>query len=328
MKRKQKFWLGLGLVIVIHGGLFWFKQGQDFLWFQQDDYLGYARQLISGEEIKQSWLFPGLPMLLVLGKGLVGNLETAAIMIAGLSLVGIYGLSFLLVGDWWFAVGVTVFPPMVFEQTSKLSTASLVMLAWLAAYYLYSQGRFRWASLVTALAALVRPVAGCLGLAMLVQFWRQKRFRELGVNGLILSLGWLILWWFNLRVFDQDLGYQLKMYQGVGRVTVGVVQLGKDVVRAIDWGYWRILASGLVYLVLSVGLVVEIWKSKAGVMIKWWAGLVLAFVLILGPVPMLEEYRRYISVLFPLGLVLMYERFKAYSLMWGVVMVIFLMAFW
>ncbi|AKM79024.1 MAG: hypothetical protein UX85_C0003G0181 [Candidatus Beckwithbacteria bacterium GW2011_GWB1_47_15] len=328
MRLAPKFWWGLGLVLILHGVMFWVKQSQNPLWYQQDNYVGYARGLIEGGGIDQPWLFPGLAMLIAAAAKAVGSVVVAATGVAAISLAAIYALAYLMTYDWLFAAMISLFPPIVFEQTSKVSTTGLVVAGWLGAYYLYSKRRGYWASLVTVLSALVRPVAVILGVAWLIDLGTKGKYKEALINGLILGLFPMGLWLFNRQVFGEGVFYQAKMYQTLGPVRVGIVQFGRDILRAVDWGYWRILASGLTYLGLSLVLVGMIIKSRAEVLIKWWAGLTLVYVLAVGPEPLLEEFRRYIAVLFPLGLVVLYPRFKPYRLVLGVLMVMSLAAFW
>jgi hypothetical protein len=138
----------------------------------------------------------------------------------------------------------------------------------------------------------------------------------------------LLLAGFNRFYLNSDILHQAREYQAVGLLTMPIVQLVKDVIRAIDWGYWRILISGLGYIGLSLGLVVKTIKRTGdflsqgdGLMIKTWAGLTLIYVLAVGPIPMLEEFRRYIAVLFPLILIVNFKVLgKSKLFRWGSVM--------
>ena len=333
MKKNWKFWLGLGLVVGIHGCLFLIKAGRDPLWFQQDNYLGYAEAIVKGlrtgaVEFEESWLFPGLSWLLYILSWVTGNLISSGIGLMGVSLIGIYYLSYLMLKDWHYALIVTLFPPIVLEQTSKLSTESIVMFLLIFSYYLFSKKKYLLMSGLLGLATVVRLISGSLWLGLGLSLVRARKWKTLIASGGVFSSFLLLLAGFNRFYLNSDIWHQAREYHAVGLLTMPIVQLAKDVVRAIDWGYWRILISGLGYIGLSLGLVVKTVKRTGdflsrgdGLMIKTWAGLTLIYVLAVGPIPMLEEFRRYISVLFPLILVVNFKVLgKSKLFRWGSVM--------
>jgi len=339
MKQNWKFWLGLGLVVGLHGCLFLIKAGRDPLWFQQDNYLGYAEAIIKGlrtgvVEFSDGWLFPGLAWLLYALSWLTGDLIRSGIVLMGVSLIGIYYLSYLMLKDWHYALIVTLFPPIVLEQTSKLSTEAIVMFLLIFSYYLFSKKKYLLMSGLLGLATVVRPISGCLWLGLGLSLIKARKWKTLITSGGVFSAFLLLLAGFNWFYLNSNIWHQVRQYQALGSITMPIVQLVKDVIRAIDWGYWRILISGLGYVGLSLGLVVKTVKRTGdllsqgdGLMVKTWAGLTLIYVLAVGPVPMLEEFRRYIAVLFPLILVVNFKVLgKSKLFRWGSVM-LSLMAF-
>jgi len=333
MKQNWKFWLGLGLVVGFHGCLFLIKAGRDPLWFQQDNYLGYAEAIVKGlrtgvVEFSAGWLFPGLAWLLYVLSWLTGDLISSGVVLMGVSLIGIYYLSYLMLKDWYYALIVTLFPPIVLEQTSKLSTESIVMFLLIFSYYLFSKKKYLLMSGLLGLATVVRPISGCLWLGLGLSLIKARKWKSLIASGGVILAFLLLLAGFNWFYLNSNIWHQVRQYQTLGPVTMPITQLVKDIIRAVDWGYWRILISGLGYIGLSLSLVIKTVKRKGdllsqgdGLMVKTWAGLTLIYVLTVGPVPMLEEFRRYIAVLFPLILVVNFKALEKSKLFrWGAAM--------
>ena len=253
---KKRIFLGILVVLLVHGCLFVFKnylypeRWSDAL--QQENYLVYAKvltseDLVSSLSYADSRLFPGLVFLIKLFDIFLNNQVLAGLMITIVGLIVIYKIAIYFTNNVLYAVWLTLFPPIVFEQTSKISTEVVVMALLVLAYWLVSKKNYLWASLGLSLATVVRPISGCMFLALLIYLRGNNRRR---LKAFLVYLFFpLLLLFFNIYHWGLASGlHQLEVYRVVGRATIGIYQLIKDVFRAIDWGQWRILISGLAYL--------------------------------------------------------------------------------
>jgi len=75
------------------------------------------------------------------------------------------------------------------------------------------------------------------------------------------------------------------------------VQIVRDFFRAIDWGWYRILISGTLYVLVNIGACILLYSkrntSPLHTIAFYWLTLSLLFIFSLGPNPLLEEFARY-----------------------------------
>jgi Gpi18-like mannosyltransferase len=318
----KKLFVAIIVVLGLHLGLFFFKNYlRPGIWsdaLEQDPYLAYTQALSSAEFSQvlsqaDSRLFPGLPWLIFLVRLIFQDSLVSGLVISGLALLVIFWIGWRLSKSLSYAVWLTLFPPIVFEQTSKISTETVVMALLCLAYWLMAKKRFLLASFLLGYATVVRPISACLFIAMLLYLIKAKKERFKA--GLIYVLFPLVLLVFNVYYWGWSGSFhQLGVYQVVGRATLGLGQLAADVARTIDWGQWRILVSGLIYLGFYGFLLKLLLEKKGdflfkgdGKMIKAWVVLTTVFILVAGTTPMLEEIRRFMAVFFPLALLVSYK---------------------
>ena len=300
--------MDLIILILTHAGLFIYKNIlRPGVWsdaLQQDNYLGYVLALKSGHfsqflSYDNSRLFPGLPFLMLVGGLITGLLLTL------ISLLVIYKVSLSLTKNSWYSLILTLFPPVVFEQTSKISTEAVTIALILSAYWLAGRKKYYLMSALLGYATLVRPISGCLFLAALffMKSWKTK------IKSAILYFVFpIMLLIFNVYHWGWSASFhQLQVYQTIGRSNLVVYQLAADIVRTVDWRQWRILFSGLIYVFGYVWLLVKTLRLKHNQLVKTWAILTTIFIFSLGPTPVLEEIRRFMAIFFPLALLVNYQ---------------------
>ena len=321
---NRKVLLGFLIAFLLHGCLFVFKNYYSpEIWsdaLQQENYLAYVEAMASGNfsnylSYSDSRLFPGLPLLILLLNVFIKNKIVAGIFLTVVGLIVIVRVVQHFTNSVSYAVLLTLFPPIVFEQSSKISTEVLVIALLLLAYWLVSRKEYLWTSLLLGYATIVRPISGCMFLALLVYLITSKKLR---VKAFLIYLIFpLLLLLFNIYHWGLSSSFrQIEVYSVVNRTTVGIYQLIEDVSRAIDWGQWRILVSGLTYVVLYGFVLTKIIKKKGdflfkndGKLIKCWSVFTSIFILLPGSTPFLEEIRRYMAIFFPLALLVNYKYF-------------------
>jgi len=267
-------------------------QQPDFQW-QQDNYLGYARGFYPDED---SRLFPGYPLVLRI---------TGSSIMAGVAVNGFFALISILLfyritQNLFLTFAFAVFPPIWVEQSVKVATEPMATCMLLAAFYLLQKKRTFTAGLISGLAVPVRLIALAFGAAGLATT-RSRSF----LAGFALGAATLPIFNF-FRFGPTGILHQFTKNPevgGAGGTAIGFWQIGQDLIRALDWGQYRIVASGSFYLVLSVlGLLGLIKTRHTGLTEKLaFFTLVFGFLFIfsLGPIPLLEEYSRFLVPLLP-----------------------------
>lgn len=290
---------------------------------QEDDFSTYVVALKSGN-FPQSLvyfntrLFPGLPFLMLLFDFFTHNEIVAGLLLTLISLTAIFLIAYRFSKDPFYSFWITLFPPIVFEQTSKISTEAVVIALLLSVYYLFVNKRYTLAAFLSGYASIVRPIAGCMFLALFLALL-VKNQKATAIKSLIFFLIFpAILALFNIYHWGAGLVfYQFVVYKQVARGAFSVPQLFQDIIRAAEWGQWRILLSGLAYFLFSFFLLSRILMAKGdffvkddGFLIKSWSLLTFAFVFSVGSTPILEEIRRFLTVFYPLALLAVYRYFS------------------
>jgi len=301
-----------------------YGQGQ----VEQDHYLEYATVLRTREidtlpRLDQR-LFPGMPVLLVLGGYLTGNMVFAGYGIVFSSVVLSYAILYRLTrSDLAFLS--LVFPPVMLTAATLIGTEFPVLALVLGSLLAAKQKRWWWAGLLLGFGVWVRLIALVAGTGIVLFLLVRRRIREAFRVGMPLVLGLGSLLVFNHLVWGAW-DVQWRLNPEYGRVSWALVQLMEDIPRAIDWGWWRQVISGVGYLVLLVWISRQAYKNKSedewGKMLGWMAGLMLMFIFSLGPTPFLEEFPRFLVPVWPLlWLKLGNQRLPKQGLVWWLVVV-------
>lgn len=315
---------GFLAVLVLHGILFLFFKNYTSFGIQQENFLEYARALRSGEFLNiisryDSRLFPGLPFLIFLLSLFTQSEFFSGILIIIISLSLIYFITYHFTQKPIYSIWLTLFPPIVFEQTSKISTEIVVIAFWMLVYYFFTKKEYLGSSLISGYAAIIRPISFCAVLPLFLYLFKTKRKKEAAGSLVIFLIFPLLLVLFNFYhwgvVFHQG-----AIYRAIDRPTLGLIQWLLDIRRTISWGQWRILLSGLVYSCFAFFLVLKTLKTKKDFLvkddnffIKTWAVLTMIFIFLIGPTPFLEYLSRFLTVFFPLILLVNYNYFYSFK---------------
>lgn len=247
----------------------------------QDNYAGYARGIIPPEDLR---LFPGYPMLLsVFPNGILLNLVLSSLSVLLFQIV---------TGNLFLTVLFSIFPPIWVYQGAKISTEPLTVFLLLISILLLNKKYYFLSGLVSGLTIMVRLIAVCFGLAVFVNT-KSRNF----VAGFILGASGLFI--YNYFIFD-NLFIQFVVYPQIGGAAgsaIGLIQIIKDIFRAIDWGQWRILLSGFFYLIISFVALYRLFRLNR--LLFFWLLFSLIFIFSLSPAPLLEEYSRFLVPVVP-----------------------------
>ncbi len=272
--------------------------------FQQDNYLNYILELRTGklniETNVDSRLFPGYPLLMLL----ISTLTTVPLFISGLLISFASSISSIIlfnnmVKNKIATLLLSIFPSVWILSSIKISTEPLTVFLLLASLYLFLKKKIFLAGLILGYATGVRLIAICLFAALMVvgfKWYGREKLLPL-ISGFILVLSFFVC--FNLLVFG-DIFHQLVIYPKIGGASgsaIGIIQLAKDIPRTLDWHQYRIFFSGLFYILMFVASVIFLSKYKIKNSILgicfFWALFSLAFILLYGPSPLLEEFGRF-----------------------------------
>lgn len=289
---------------------------------QQDNYADYAfslkNKLLKGLEISKenpnTRLFPGYPILILLVNPIFKSEVTAGLAISLFSSVmSIY--FFWLLTKNLTATGIfSFFPPIWVIQSTKVSSEPLVVLLLLSSILLYRCRFFFFSGIVLGFASDVRLISICLLAALIIHLVLDRKGKDIIslIAGFVLLFS--LLMFFNYLIFGlSELFQQFAANLTFGRATFGGLQLLKDVFRAIDWGQYRILISGIFYLLINFFALFQLFKHKkiSGLyqISFFWMLFSLIFIFLLSPTPLLEEFSRY-SVPFVPALILGFFTFS------------------
>jgi len=323
MGLKKGAILGFLAVLFLHGILFLFLKNYPPFGIQQENFLGYAHALRSGDFANAiSWydsrLFPGLSFLIFLLNFVTQNGFISGLLIILISLSLIYFIADHFIQKPIYSLWLTVFPPIVFEQTSKISTELVLIALLMLFYYFFTKEKYLFSSLISSYATIIRPISICAFLPLFLYLLRSQQ-KKLAAKALLIFLIFpLFLALFNLYHWGAVF-HQAAVYRGIDRPSLGFIQWLLDIRRTIAWGQWRILLSGLAYSCFTFFLIFRILKEKKdflvrgdNFLVKTWAVLTMVFIFSIGPTPFLEYLSRFSAVFFPLVLLANYNYF--YSL--------------
>ncbi|MGD8744590.1 MAG: hypothetical protein PVJ52_03285 [Candidatus Woesebacteria bacterium] len=332
MSNKSRTFLYLALVLILHLGLFWYKNyfavGVDPGSIQQEEFLTYVDSLGSADfpdnlTLWNKRYFPGLPIAIYLIDIFLNNTVAAGLVVAAVALLVFYSLVYKITHNRTFSLTLTIFPPIVYELTSKISTEAMLIPIIILSYYLALKVKnYRFSALVSGVGVWIRPIAFISYLSLVVHILineKEKVKRILTTYPFFLMVGLLGL--FNYLFFNGNILHQLSVYETTTQLTSSLSGLAMDVKIEIGQNHWRILASSLSYIVFSLILLVSALKKRGDFMyrddsayIKSWSAMTMIFIFAYGPSQFLGDTRRFLSVFFPLVLLANYKTLRSSKL--------------
>jgi hypothetical protein len=323
MKDKKVIFFLL-LTIAAHLFLFlaknYFPPTKSLDGLEQEHFLTYVKSLKGGSfprdlEFINTRFFPGLPFTILVFSYVTGNLALAGLAVIFISITLIYLISLRLTKNPFYSFWITVFPPIVYEQTAKISIEVLLIAIFIAVYFLFSRKKYLYASILAGFGTLVRPVALFIYLPILIYLLR-KRETKLLLQSIFLFLIFPLLFFvFNIKIFG-NIFYQAGVYSTADKASIPILQLFTNLYSYTVNAKWRMLVSGLAYLLFSIFLLFKILKKRSDFVtrndnqfLKIWAIGAFLYVNLVIPIQFLSEVGRYLSSFFPLALLVNYKFF-------------------
>lgn len=307
--RKHK-WLIICLLLAVLLAYYRYSHGV----IQQDNYIGYARMLpssVSQISFFDSRLFPGLPILIYIFTFFVRNCYLAGYLITFLSFAGSYFLLCKITNSKLSFLPL-IFPPILLNLASIIDTEFPFIFLLILSYFLIKKEKLAWAFLVIGLSVWFRLAGVAVMAGIFIYFLIGKEIKKFitYLPYFLIPVVFLVI--YNVHFFGAvNPFYQLFTYETLhpGRINIGVVQLGQDLIRAFRWGWYRILFSGLAYIVLFAVLWLKSVKIKS---IEFWiiTGIYI-FTLVVNLVPFLENLGRYLAPTVPFFWLIFNKKLKS-----------------
>ena len=280
---------------------------------QQDNYVGYAQSFPGGIfnfSFYDSRLLPGLPIIIYLLHFITGNFYIAGYLVIIASFVGSSFLLYKLTHSNLSFLPL-IFPPIMLNLASLVDTEYPFIFLIIFAYYLIKKKKVRWAFLLIGLSVWFRLAGFAMLAGLFIYMFLKKKIGKFFINLPYFLIPVVVLSLYNIHYFGaQNPFYQLFTYEALhpGRISVGILQLIQDLIRAFRWGWYRILASGLFYTILYSYLYFKSFKTKN---LEFWliTGIYL-FTLLVNLVPFLENLGRYLAPTVPLFWLIFYPKVR------------------
>ena len=288
---------------------------------EQENFLTYVKSLKSGDfpnnlDYGDTRFFPGLPCFILGVTFFTGDTVVSGLLISLFSLIVVFVLANKLTKDSFYAFWITIFPPIVFEQLSKISTEAVIIALSLLIYLLFTKKKYIYVSILAGFATIIRPVCFFLYLPVFIVLWRKNKVKLMLQSIILFMIFPILLAIFNVSFFGNIL-YQIKANSALGEASFSLFQIFADILISVVKGEWRIILSGLIYVIFSIFLLYKIIQKKSeflfegdNLFIKLWAVGTILFIYSVGPLQFLAEARRFLAVFFPLALVVNYRYFS------------------
>jgi hypothetical protein len=306
-------WFFISLALAVFLMFFKFNNGI----VQQDNYVGYAREFpnsIGAISFFDSRLLPGLPFLIYLIGQLSGNYFLAGYMITILSFIGSYYLLYKITGSK-LSILPLVFPPVLLNLATLIDTEFPFIFLMILSYYLIKKEKLYLAFMIIGLSVWFRLAGVALIFGIFVYFLIEKKITKFFIYLPYFLIPVVLLLIYNVYFFgSKNVFYQLMTYEALhpGRISVGVIQLGADLIRALRWHWYRIFLSGLFYIIFFAALWIRSMRIRS---LEFWliTGIYI-FTLTVNLVPFLENVGRYLAPTVPLFWIIFYSKFKSLPL--------------
>lgn len=277
--------------------------------FQQEHYTQYIAALKSnsinsmGFPETEKRLFPGY-IILILGLSLIINSTiVSGIVISIIAFILSYILVWKIFKNLLTNFIFAFFPPVWVIQTTKSATEPITVLFLLSSLYFFLKKSYFLTGIFIGLALNIRLISITLLFVFIFKLLKNKMHKE-SIN---LLIGFLltssILLMFNYMVFGQkNLFIQFVNIKGnYGTQTLGIIQIVKDIYRTIDWHQYRILFSGLFYLIINIFGLFLLFKfrklSNLYDICFYWFLFSLIFIFTFSPFTLIENFGRYTAPL-------------------------------
>ncbi len=309
--------LFISLIVIFPLILYRFQNGI----IQQDDYIGYAKNLSSGlKDLSyfDSRLFPGLPILIYIFEKLSRNFHLAGYSLVILSFLGSYYLLNKITKSGSNVLPL-VFPPIMLGIATLIASEYLTIFLILLTSYLFLNRSYSLAAFTSGINILFRPAGSLLFIAMIVALYFHSR-KDLKIKYFIyfsMPISFLML--YN-KIFFNNLSpfYQLITYKNVSPYgnAIGFIGVLKDLVRAYKWHQYDILISGMFYLTFFscyLQVVLEKYKKRKDTNTLFLILSILFysfFVMSYSFMPYLENFARYLAPTIPLFWILENKSFS------------------
>lgn len=255
--------------------------------------------------VYETRMFPGYVLFLLPFTFIINNIIQIGIFLN----VIIFIISFYLIWKLFRNVFInflfSFFPPIWIAQSTKASSEPLTVMLLLTSLLFFVNKYYFLTGLIIGIAFNVRIISACLFIAIFIVLIFERKINE----SLKLLLGFIItaslLITYNYLIFgNNNLLIQFtNLDQNYGVVTIGFIQIFKDILRTIDWGQYKILFSGIFYLILNVGSILILFKFRNTSLIAkicfYWALFSLIFVFLLSPFTLIENFGRYALPIIP-----------------------------
>ena len=297
-------WLIISLILAVFTAIFRFNSGV----IQQDNYVGYAMGQVN---FFDSRLFPGLPLLIKFLTIFTGNFYLAGYIIIFLSFVGSYFLLYKMTGSKLSVLSL-IFPPILFNLITLIDTEFPFIFLTLLGVYLIKNKKLALAFLVFGVSVWFRLSGVALLAGVFMYFMINKNLKKFFVYLPYFLIPIILFLIYNAHFYGpKNLFYQLSTYEALhlGRISIGVVQLGEDLIRAVRWHWYRIFISGLFYVIFFAALWFKSIKIKS--LEFWMITMFYVFTLIINLVPFLENLGRYLAPTVPLFWLIYFKYFKS-----------------
>lgn len=316
-------WFIISLILAVLLAYYRYSHGV----IQQDNYVDYARMLpgsVSQISFFDSRLFPGLPILIYIFSFFVRNFYLAGYLVIVLSFIGSYFLLYKITSSRLSFLPL-VFPPILFNLASLIDTEFPFIFLLILGYFLIKKEKLSWAFLVIGISIWFRLAGVAVMFGVFMYFLIAKDVKKFITYLPYFLVPVILLIIYNVHFFGAgNPFYQLFTYETLhpGKISVGVIQLAQDLVRAFRWGWYRILFSGLLYILLFAVLWLKSVKIKS--LTFWIITGIYFFTLVINLVPFLENLGRYLAPTIPLFWVIYYKKLERFKLLYFLIPLSFL----
>lgn len=273
--------------------------------FHQEGYTNYIEALKKGSINTPAFgnyetrLFPGYILIILPFTFLFGNVDAIGVVLN----LFLFTISFILIWKIFRNVFINFlfafFPPIWIMQIIKASSEPLTVTLLLTSIYLFIKKYYFSVGLVLGLAFSVRTITFCLLLGIVAVLFFEKKVQEIAklLIGFLATAILLIL--YNYLVFGTDHLFMqfTNLDQNLNGATIGFIQIFKDILRTVDWKEYKILFSGIFYLIINFASLLIIYKfrnkSEITKICFYWVLFSIIFILTVSPHSLIENFGRY-----------------------------------
>lgn len=344
MKFSKEFFFFLALCLIFHSSLLYYKifvhpdPGVSFI--EQERFSSYVLSL-QGDSFPKDLnyfdtrFFPGLVWILYLINILTNNYFITSLIFIFFVLIIFFYVLIILTKNPFYAFLLTIFPPIVFEQSSKVSTETVSVMLILFSYYLFFNKKRGLAFFIVGISSIIRPFSAIVVVPMVYQLLKENKFSEFTKGLFFLATFPVLMFLYNQKHFG-DIFYQIKPYSEVAGGAPGVFQFITDYFSFFINGKYGVIASASFYIFTSLFLLIFIMKSKKDFVFKddkifvkvfLVLSFLSSFIINFSGFPILADVRRFLILFMTFALVAVHKRGVKPVLILPLSLVSLLMAF-